>query len=75
MNNTGTFIYITEKKQTFLFYKIFNDNLHNLKNTWKGIKNLSYFKTVSHSSPFSISDNIKTTTSPSEITNAFSNYF
>ena len=56
------------------FTKFLNDNLNNLKNTWKGIKNLISLKTVSHSSPSSISYN-KTVTSPIEIANAFNNYF
>ena len=44
-----------------------------MKNTWKGIKNLISLKTVSHSSPASIS--YKISPSPCEIENAFSNYF
>ena len=46
-----------------------------MKNTWKGIKNLISFKTVSHYSPSSIYYNNKTVTSPFEIANAFNNYF
>ena len=46
-----------------------------MKITWKGIKNLISLKTVSHSSPSSISYNNKTVPSPFEITNAFNNYF
>ena len=57
------------------FTKFFNDNLNNLKNTWKGIKNLILLKTVSHSSPSSISYNNKTVTSPFEIANGFNYYF
>ena len=53
---------------------MFNDNLNNLKNTWKGNKNLISLKAVSHSSAFSISVNNKTITSPSETENAFNNY-
>ena len=40
-----------------------------MKNTWKGIKNLISFKTVSHYSPSSIYYNNKTVTSPFEIAN------
>ena len=57
------------------FTKFVKDNLNNLKNTWKGIKNLISAKTISHSSPSSIYYNNKTVTSPFEITNAFNNYF
>ena len=51
------------------FTNFFNDNLNDLKNTWKGIKNLISFKTVSHYSPSSIYYNNKTVTSPFEIAN------
>ena len=57
------------------FTKICNDNLNNLKNTWKSIKNLISLKNVPHSSPSSIYYNNETVTSPFEITNAFNNYF
>ena len=57
------------------FTKFFTDNLNNLKNTWKGIKNLISLKSISHSSPSSIYYNNKTVTSPFEIANAFNNYF
>ena len=40
-----------------------------MKNSWNGIKNLISLKTVSHSSISFISNNNKTVTSPSEITN------
>ena len=46
-----------------------------MKNTWKGIKNLTSLKNVSHSSPSSISYNNKTVTSPFKIANGFSYYF
>ena len=57
----------------FLFYKI--NDLNNLKNTWKGTKNLISLRNVSHSSPSFIYYNNKAVTSPFEIVNAFSNYF
>ena len=49
--------------------------IDNLKNTWKGIKNLISLKTVSHSSLSSIYYNNKTVTSLFEIPNAFNNCF
>ena len=66
---------LLKRSKRFYFGKCFNDNLNNLKNTWKGIKNLISFKTVSHYSPSSIYYNNKTVTSPFEIANAFNNYF
>ena len=66
---------LLKRSKRLYFTKFFNDNLNNLKNTWKGIKNLISLKTVSHSSPSSIYYNNKTVTSPFEIANAFNNYF
>ena len=65
---------LLKRTKHLYFTKFFNDNLNNLKNTWKGIKNLISLKNVSHSSPSSIYYN-KTVTSPFEIANAFNNYF
>ena len=66
---------LLKRSKRLYFTKFFNDNLNNLKNTWKGIKNLISLKTVSHSSPSSIYYNNKTVTCPFEIANAFNNYF
>ena len=66
---------LLKRSKCLYFTKFFNDNLNNLKNTWKGIKNLISLKNVSHSSPSSIHHNNKTLTSPFEIANAFNNYF
>ena len=66
---------LLKRSKCLYFTKFFNDNLNNLKNTWKGIKNLISLKNVSHSSPSSIYYNNKTVTSPFEIANAFNNYF
>ena len=52
-----------------------NENLNNLKNTWKANKHLISLKTVSHSSPSTMCDNNKTVTSPFEFACAFNNYF
>ena len=62
---------LLKRSKRSYFTKFFNDNLNNLKNTWKGIKNLISLKTVSH---YSLS-NTKTVTSPFEIANAINNYF
>ena len=57
------------------FANFFNDNLNNLKNTWKGISNLISLKAVSHSFPSSMPYDIKAVTISFEIANAFHNYF
>ena len=66
---------LLKRSKRSYFRKFFNDNLNNLKNTWKGIKNLISLKNVSHSSPSSIYYNNKTVTSPFEIANAFNSCF
>ena len=42
---------LLKRSKRLYFTKFFNDHLNNLKNTWKGIKNLISLKTVSHPSP------------------------
>ena len=71
-NLISTFL---KRSKCLYFINFFNDNLNNLKNTWKGIKNLISLKNVSHSFPSSIYYNNKTVTSPFEIANAFKNCF
>ena len=66
---------LLKRSKRLYFTKFFNDNLNNLKNTWKGIKNLISFKTVSHCPSSSIYYKNKTGTSPFEIANGFNNYF
>ena len=67
---------LLKKSKCLYFTKMFNDNLNNLKNTWKGIKNLISLKNVLHSYPSSICySNNKTLTSLFGIANAFNNYF
>ena len=61
------------KRQYFNSY--FNDNSNNLKATWKGIRNIINQKNKSVSSPSVISHENKTITDPTEIGNAFNNYF
>ena len=66
---------LLKRSKRLYFTKFFNDNLNNLKNTWKGIKNLISLKPVSHSSHSFIYYNNKIVTSPFETTNPFKNYF
>ena len=65
---------LLKRSKRLYFTNFFNDNLNNLKNTWKGIKNLISLKTISHSSPSSIYYNNKTVTNPFEIANSSNNY-
>lgn len=52
----------------------FLDNVKNLKNTYKGIKDIS-LKCPNCSSPNSVIDNNATLTDPTAIVNAFNRYF
>ena len=65
---------LLKRSKRSYFRKIFDDNLNNLKNTWKGIKNLISLK-LTHFSPSSIYYNNKTVASPFEIANAFNSCF
>ena len=66
---------LLKRSKRLYFTNFFNDNLNNLKNTWKVIKNLISLKTISHSSPSSRYYNNKTVTNPFEIANSSNNYF
>ena len=62
-------------KQAF-YYKYFETNWNNIKNTWKGIKFLISLKFVASYVPTVLSlDNGDTITNPYDIANTFNNYF
>ena len=62
-------------KQAY-FYKYFEANWNNIKNTWKGIKSLVTLKSVASNVPTVLSlDNGDTITNPYDIANTFNNYF
>ena len=66
---------MSKSKQAY-YYKYFETNWNNIKNTWKGIKSLISLKTLAFSVPTVLSlDNGETITNPYNITNAFNNYF
>ena len=62
------------KKQTYQKYFIYNKS--NIKNIWKGIKEIVTLKSKSFASPSKIitSEN-KTLLNPTDIANEFNNYF
>ena len=65
---------IRKSKQNY-FSKYFSDNSKNLRDTWKGIKNIIHMKNNSNSSPTCILHNGDSLTDPTEIANTFNNYF
>ena len=53
----------------------FQNNLNDLKSTWKGIKKLISLKELSNIAPSNIFDNDRSLTEPQEIGNALNKYF
>ena len=65
---------IKEGKKSY-FTNYFQNNLNNLKNTWKGIKNLISLKKLSNVVPSNVSDNGRSLTELPKRANAFNKYF
>ena len=63
-----------ESKKSY-FTNYFQNNLNDLKSTWKGIKNLISLKELPNVAPSNIFDNGRSLTEPQEIANAFNKYF
>ena len=64
------------KKSKQAYYKYFERNWNNIKNTWKGITSLISLKIVASNVPTVLSfDNDKTITNHYDIANTFNNYF
>ena len=61
------------KKQHYASF--FNDNLNNLKNTWKGIKEIINIKSNTYNKPSSLSVNNQLLTDESDIANSFNEFF
>ena len=57
------------------FNKYFEDNWNNMKNTWKGIKNIITLNNLSSDIPITLSVNDVTISDPCDIANTFNNYF
>ena len=56
------------------FNKYFEDNCNNMKNTWKGIKNITTLNNLSSGVPRTLSVNV-TISDPCGIAHTFNNYF
>ena len=65
---------LKESKQSY-FTNYFQNNLNDLKSTWKSIKNLILLKELPNIAPFNIFDNGRSLTEPRKIANAFNKYF
>ena len=57
------------------FTKYFQNNLNDLKSTWKGIKTLIFLEKLPNIAPSTIFDNGQSLSKPQEIANAFNKYF
>ena len=55
--------------------KFFENNLKNLKNTWKHIKSIIFMKSLSSYSPSLLTYESETIDNPKRISNIFNNYF
>ena len=66
---------LTRKGKKEYYNHYFTTNKNNLMKIWKGIKEIINIKTKNFSQPTCIVDNKKTLTDPSEIAEAFNNYY
>ena len=65
--------FLKKSKQTY-YNKYFEKNWNNIKNTWKGIKSLTFLNSVA-SSPSTVLSCDNDNTNPYNIANTFNNYF
>ena len=65
---------IKKSKQNY-FTKFFEDNLENLKNTWKGIKSITSMKSSFSNTPTLLNFQNVNINNPERIANIFKNYF
>ena len=63
-----------QSKQIY-YTKYFENNWNNIKNTWKGIKNIISIKNITTTVAHSIEFNNRTITDPTAMSNVFNNYF
>ena len=66
---------LTKESKKCYFTNYFQNNLNNLKSTWKGIKNLISLKALPNAAPSNIFDNGRILTEPQEIGNDFNKSF
>jgi hypothetical protein len=65
---------LKSSKKSF-YIKYFNNNLNNIKNTWKGIKEVINIKSTSHNAPTQLNLNENIITDHTTVSNIFNNYF
>ena len=65
---------LMKQSKQFHYTKIFENNLNNIKNTWKRIKTIISIKNITTTVPHSIEFNNRTVTDPAAISNVFHNY-
>ena len=70
-----SFINTIKKSKQFYFTRFFKENIKDLKNMWRGIKKIISLNSSNHIFPTAITVNNETITNPSDIANAFNNYF
>ena len=63
-----------QNKKTY-FQEFFAKNANDIKNTWKGIRNLINIKNKNKTQPKSLIVNNKTITDPKKVSNTFNDYF
>lgn len=66
--------FIKDSKQKYQA-KYIQNNLHNIKNFWKGIKSIINFKSTFSNFPRSLSNSNNAITDPYEVANNFNKYF
>ena len=66
---------LTKESKKYYSTNYFQNNLNNLKSTWKGIKNLISLKALPNAAPSNIFDNGRILTEPQEIGNDFNKSF
>ena len=66
---------LMKKSKQNYFTKFLENNLKNLKNTWKGIKSIISVKNSSSNSPTLLTYQNENIDNPERIANSFSNYF
>ena len=66
---------LVRKSKQNHFNKYFSDNVKNLRETWKGIKNIIQIKNNTDSLPTCIFDKGSSITDPTQIANVFNSYF
>ena len=64
-----------KESKKYYFTNYFQNNVNELKSTWKGTKNLIPLKELPNIAPTNIFNNGRSLTQPQEIANTFNKYF